>query len=146
MECIDFLVPEYGCRVSYFTHDCMIHKAVNVFNSPTLVSKHMLSVAVFGELLFLRRFILLVAYLFTCCSKCNREAVSVNFFKMCWPRPPTKILSHYCLCLEYHKKIYELGISGDEQWGSMTILASSVSCPHLVALPLPIDSLNFASL
>jgi len=51
MECIDFLVPQYDCRAFYFTHEC-ICKAINVFNSPTLVSKHMLSVAVFWELLF----------------------------------------------------------------------------------------------
>lgn len=54
-------------------------------NSPTLVSKHLLFVAVFGEPLFFGRCILLVAYLFTCCTKCNQEAVSMSFFKVCWP-------------------------------------------------------------
>jgi hypothetical protein len=58
----------------------------------------MLSIAVFGEILFFRRCILLVAYLFSCCIICNQKAVSMSLFKMCWPHIFQQRFHHITAC------------------------------------------------
>ena len=128
--CVDFWVYQYAWRVSFLTHDSMIHKVINAFSSSIIVSNHILSIPLFEEPLSFCA-VELAAYLFTYVTKCKRKLVSTNILKTCTDLIPSdNILSLYHLCQELHDKVYLLACLEMNTRGSTFIFLTFVFIPH----------------